>query len=326
MVSYAEFHRMPVQRRKAIKQGLHAYLGVDPSVQVYLDNGAFSFLRASEEVPRHDYEAFVGKARPNWYATPQDYIPTPQMTDEEQLECLRRTMEVNRHYSHDGYVPVIHVSRQLDQYIAELQQDAQLWGKPGIGLGAIVPNLLRSPKAMSGAEVLATLQRTRTALSGKELHVFGLGGTATLHIAALLDVDSADSSGWRNRAARGIVQLSGRGDRMLADLGSWRGRRPDEQEQRLLDVCQCPPCRIFGAGGLAGRALAGFCHRAAHNLAILLAEARAIEQHLQGGTYQDWYDGHLDNTVYLPLIRASLDMRRGVGEASGATAGSIGLS
>lgn len=311
MVSYAEFHRMPVQRRKAAEQGLHAYLGVDPSVRVYLDNGAFSFLRASEEVPREDYAAFVRDAKPDWYAIPQDYIPTPRMTDDEQLDCLRRTMAMNRRYSHDGYVPVIHVSRRLDRYIAELREDDRLWRKPVVGLGAIVPNLLRSPKAMSGTDVLATLRSARRELADKRLHVFGLGGTATIHIAALLGVDSVDSSGWRNRAARGIVQLPGRGDRMVADLGTWRGREPDAAEEKVLAACACPSCRAFGPEGLRGRQLAGFCHRAAHNLWVLVQEAELIAARLDDGTYAEWHAGHLDNTVYLPLIRETLKMRHG---------------
>jgi hypothetical protein len=40
------------------------------------------------------------------------------------------------------------------------------------------------------------------------------------YIAALLDINSVDSRGWRNRAACGIIQLPGKGDRIVADLGN----------------------------------------------------------------------------------------------------------
>ena len=43
MVSYADFHRMPAQRRRAMEQGLHTYLGIPERIKVYLDNGAFYF-------------------------------------------------------------------------------------------------------------------------------------------------------------------------------------------------------------------------------------------------------------------------------------------
>ena len=84
-------------------------------------------------------------------------------------------------------------------------------------LGGIVPNLLRTPKAMSHGEVLDKVRQVRATFADRELHLFGVGGTATLHVAALLGLDSVDSSGWRVRAARGIVQLTGIGDRAIAE-------------------------------------------------------------------------------------------------------------
>jgi len=311
MVSYGEFHRMSAQRRAAEELGLHAYLGADDTITIYLDNGAFSFLRSGEDVPRPAYEQFVAAAKPDWYAIPQDYIPTPHMSDDEQWSCLRRTMEVNRSYRHDGYVPVIHVSRHLDAYLEQIQTDDRLRAKPAIGLGAIVPNLLRSPKAMPYEDVLAKLRRVRAELSDRQLHVFGIGGTATLHLAALFGIDSVDSSGWRNRAARGIVQLPGRGDRMVANMGSWRGREPSADEAKSLAGCSCPACGRFGLPGLRANGLAGFCNRATHNLWVLLKEAGEVAAHLNNWTYAEWFATHLDNTIYLPLIRQALALRDG---------------
>ena len=68
--------------------------------------------------------------------------------------------------------------------------------------------------------VLAGLRQVRQEFDRQhhKLHVFGIGGTATLHLAMLLGMDSVDSSGWRNRAARGVVQLVGSGDRVVAKL------------------------------------------------------------------------------------------------------------
>ena len=117
MVSYADFIRMPARRRDAMEQGLRTWLGAPPNIAVYLDNGAFFLLGKEGHMSRQEYEEFVQKARPDWYAIPQDYIPIPRMSDAEQLDFLRRTMEVNRNYQHDGFVPVIHVSRHLDIYL-----------------------------------------------------------------------------------------------------------------------------------------------------------------------------------------------------------------
>ena len=209
MVFYADFHRTPTRRHRAIEMGLHTSLDIPGSVNIYLDNGAFRFSRDGIEVPRRAYREFVERAKPDWYVIPQDYIPAPQMDDDEQLECLERTMAVNQEYSHDGYVPILHISRYLDEYLHQFEENEQLRSKPICALGGIVPNLLRAPKSMSSGDVLDKVRQVRKAFADRKLHLFGVGGTATLHIAALLGIDSVDSAGWRVRAARGLVQFAG---------------------------------------------------------------------------------------------------------------------
>src|SRR5690349_16220739 len=58
MLSYADFHKSALQRRAAMKQTLHAYLGVPNTIRIYLDNGAFYFLDRDGGVPKQEYEEF----------------------------------------------------------------------------------------------------------------------------------------------------------------------------------------------------------------------------------------------------------------------------
>lgn len=310
MVSYADFHQMPARMKQAMKMGLHAYLGVPEGTQVYLDNGAFYFLRKSGEAERRLYYRFIKAAEPDWYPIPFDSIPTPAMSLRQQQRCFDVTMKINVNYQHDGYVPVIHVCQLLTEYTARLLKHPKLSEKPRLALGGIVPNLLRAPKAIPFDEVLSSLRQVRTLFARKEVHVFGIGGTSTLHVAALLGIDSVDSSGWRNRAARGIVQLPGCGDRMIADLGKWRGRKPSKDEWATLECCRCPACRQDGLRGLKRSGLDGFSHRACHNLWILLEEAKWIDKHLSASTYEQNYRRRLDNTVYRPLIKTLVQERK----------------
>lgn len=311
MVSYADFDHRDAWRRGAMEAGLHAYLGVPDGVRVYLDNGAFAFLKRGLVVPRADYEAFVAAARPDWYPVPRDLIPAPGMSAWKQGRHRNLTLAENAAYRHDGYAPVVHVGPHLSRYVEALQADPLLRAKPSVAIGGIVPNLLRAPKALPYRDVLDGLWATRQTLAGRHLHLFGVGGTATLHLAALLGMDSADSSGWRSRAARGIVQLPGRGDRLVANLGSWRGREPSPGEWDLLRSCPCPACLTDGLDGLRADKIAGFSHRAAHNLNVLLAEADAIAQHLGDGldAYRAWYPDHIKNRVYEPLIAHAVSLR-----------------
>lgn len=301
MVSYAQFHQSPTRRARAIKDNLHASLGIPEHVKIYLDNGAFKFSRVGGEVPREDYVEFVKEAKPNWHVIPQDYIPTPRMDDDEQLKCLQKTMAVNQEYSYDGYVPILHISRYLDEYLRQFAENEKLKKKTSCAIGGIVPNLLRAPKAMSHGEILDKVYQIRKKFAG-QVHLFGVGGTATLHVAALLGVDSVDSVGWRVRAAHGLVQLPGIGDRAAAKLGKWKTRELNSQELKKLEKCQCPACKNHGPEGLKADGTDGFCNRATHNLWTLLEENRMIQEKLEAGTYAEWYKEHLHNSTYRPLI------------------------
>ncbi len=295
MVSYAEFHQMAARRSAAMRMGLRAFLGVPDHIPVYLDNGAFFFGSQKGEAPFEEYEEFVEQAKPDWKPIPQDYIPFPSMSWQKQRSCYAKTMSVNQTYQHNGYVPVIHIGKYLPQFISCISADHGLSKKPCIALGGIVPNLLRKPKAIPYSNVLNDLHHVRQAFQDKSIHVFGVGGTATLHLTALLGFDSVDSSGWRNRAARGIVQLAGSGERLVANLGKWRGRNPSPAEWALLRKCSCPACRKHGVKGLKAEKLFGFCCRATHNLWILLEENRWLVKHIMMGTYERRYVGRLDN-------------------------------
>jgi 7-cyano-7-deazaguanine tRNA-ribosyltransferase len=302
MVSYADFHRNPTARREAMEQGLRSYLGAPVGVKVYLDNGAFYLITSGGTLPTREYTQFVRHAKPDWYAIPRDYIPTPGMPSKAQSDCFTRTMRMNLAYRNDGFVPVIHVSPITDRYVAAFQRHDELREKKALALGGLVPNLLRAPKARPHHEILASLGRIRNEFPNKSLHVFGIGGTATLHLAVLLRMDSADSSGWRNRAARGIIQLPGSGDRIVADLGNWRGRRPSKAERQELSECICPACSREGLRGLRQDGIRGFCNRATHNLWVLLEELKWIQDQLAEGTYRANCAARLDNSIYKRLI------------------------
>jgi 7-cyano-7-deazaguanine tRNA-ribosyltransferase len=302
MLSYADFHSMAARRKRAMDVGLREFLGVPEGVKVYLDNGSFFFRERKGGTPQNEYVEFVKQARPDWYPIPQDFIPLPSMGMRKQRVCLERTMDMNRRYESEGYVPVVHVSRVLSGYIEELAQMRNISVTPSIALGGIVPNLLRTPKAFPYEDILASLQRIKDAFPDRGIHVFGMGGTATLHLAALLGIDSVDSSGWRNRAARGLIQLPGLGDRMVIKLGSWKGRCLNTEEHERLGRCKCPACRREGISGLMAKGIHGFSNRATHNLWVLVQEAAWISKHMDRGTYWARFRARLDNSTYLRLI------------------------
>lgn len=306
MVSYADFDKMPARRKAAMDQGLRAWLGVPEGIDIYLDNGAFYFLSRDGKRPVAEYEEFVNAANPDWYPMPEEYIPTPMMSPKQQKAAYENTLAALEKYSYDGFVPVAHVGKWLKKYVKFMQGDEQISAKPYLGLGGIVPNLLRAPKAIPYEEVLQSLIHFRHSFPDKHIHVFGMGGTATVHLAALMGFDSIDSSGWRNRAARGIIQLPGTGDRLASDLGKWRGRHLSPQELENLETCACPSCRGGHFDRLALNRLEGFSWRATHNLWVLLKEREWVYTKLQAGKYAQEFRARLDNSIYLSLVERSM--------------------
>lgn len=310
MVSFADFSEMPVQRLSAMDLGLRNYLNTPADVDVYLDNGAFAFASRGGEPSADGYRRFVARAQPDWRPVRFDAIPSPRMERARQRKCFEQTMRINVAYQHDGYVPVVHVGLHLADYIKKVKANRKLRAKECIALGGLVPNLLRTPKAAAYSDILDDLIKMRREFPNKKIHVFGIGGTATIHVAALLGFDSVDSSGWRNRAARGIIQLPGSGERMVANLGSWRGRELSKDEKSRLERCACPACSRFHLRGLRESGIAGFSNRATHNLWVLLQEAKWVNERLANGNYERYFRRRLDNTIYLPLIEQILQRQR----------------
>jgi hypothetical protein len=125
-----------------------------------------------------------------------------------------------------------------------------------------------------------------------------------------LQLISVDSSGWRNRAARGIIQMHCSGNRMVTNLGKWRGREPSRGEWRRLSGCGCPTCVRFGIKGLKLGGTEGFCNRACHNLWVLLEEAKWLQEMISGGCYRKRFRHRLDNSIYLPVIENLIEARK----------------
>jgi queuine/archaeosine tRNA-ribosyltransferase len=102
--------------------------------------------------------------------------------------------------------------------------------------------------------------------------------------------------------------LPGCGERLIADLGNWRGREPSDDERKVLLRCKCPACREHGVKGLRSNKLHGFCCRATHNLWVLLEENRWLAKHIPAGTYARNYARRVDNSIYRPLIEELLEL------------------
>lgn len=307
MLSFDEFRQRAALRRKAETQGLHSVLGVSAGngPRFYLDNGAFACLRRGDEPAVADYLRFVAAVRPAWYPVPADFIPLPSQPRPRQRRLFERTVAVLEAHTGNGFCPVIHPGPWFDRYLEALDRLGQ---RRQLALGGLVPHLLHCAGARRQATV-AQIRRACRSFPGR-IHAFGIGGVVTLHLAAALGVHSADSSGWRQRAARGLVILRGRGERQAVRLGSWRGRVLTPDDWTELAGCRCPACRTHGPDGLKAEGLRGFVCRAVHNLYVLLEEAELIRRHQAAGDFPAWSCRRLRGHRMAGLVELALEADR----------------
>lgn len=310
MLSFDEIRRRPKTRRRILAEGLHSIFGIKSDdirgkrLRIFVDNGAFACLRRGDEPAVAEFREFVGATTPTWYPVPADYIPLPSYSRKRRRDLFRKTVSVLESHTYDGFCPVIHPGPWLDGYLETLQR---LNLTRQLAIGGLVPHLLNSEGARR-RQTISLLCRIRREFPGT-IHAFGIGGIVTLHLAAALGIDTADSSGWRQRAARGLIILRGKGERRAAELGSWNGRALGGDEWDDLTRCRCPSCRRVGIDGLKARGVAGFAARAGHNLAVLLAEAKLINRHLANGDFPKWTMRRVRGHYMAPLVACALEGR-----------------
>jgi hypothetical protein len=310
MLSFDELRQRSILLKKAIRQGLSAILapGDDAEhpcpdgLRIFLDNGAFACLRRGDDPAIEEFRSFVAAVRPTWYPVPADFIPLPSYSKRRQRSLFERTVAVLEAHRGDNYCPVVHPGPWMDNYLDVLHRLGQT---RQLALGGLVPHLLNSPGARR-RQTIALLKRVRREFPGR-IHAFGIGGIVTLHLAAALGINTADSSGWRQRAARGLILLRGRGERQAVKLGSWLGRSLTPDDWRELHGCRCPSCRIHGNAGLRAEDLPRFVNRAIHNLHVLLAEASLINRHLAAGDFSEWSTRRLRGNRMANLVTFALE-------------------
>jgi tRNA-guanine family transglycosylase len=282
--------------------GEGAAVTTQSEIRIFLDNGAFACLRRGDEPATDEFLKFVESTRPVWYPVPADFIPLPSYSRKRQRRLFDRTLAVLEANSNNGYCPVIHPGPWLDLYMEALKRLGQT---KQLAIGGLVPHLLNCPGAQR-RQTITMLRRIRSEFPGK-IHAFGIGGVATLHLAAALGIDSVDSSGWRQRAARGLIVLRGRGERQAVKLGSWKGRSLSREERIELARCSCPACRKHGRRGLNANGIHGFVCRAVHNLQVVVQEATLINKHLVHGDFASWSSHRLHGNSMAELIKFALE-------------------
>ena len=156
-------------------------------------------------------------------------------------------------------------------------------------------------------EVIKTV---RTEFPDAFLHVFGVGGTTTMHLMFALGVDSLDSIGWRLKAGYGAIQLPGLGDRFTGN--EHRRNRTllieDAVAKEALIECQCPVCQEHSTFERRLIALdSSFNNRALHNAWVFVQEVNAFREWVKADSVEQFVSQRLQHSPLKSLLPAVFD-------------------
>lgn len=190
-----------------------------------------------------------------------------------------------------------------------------------VGIGSLVPLMMdKQSKSIRGSNgkgaryfAIEAINIVREEFPDSLIHVFGVGGTTTMHLMFSLGVDSVDSMGWRLKAAFGAIQLPGVGDRFITPKNNGKGRSGlSEEEESLLEECVCPICKGKDLKErkkeLDNADPKNFQNRAIHNSHVFKEEAELFIRNVEKGRMIDFIEERLARSPYKPLFEYSLDM------------------
>jgi len=317
--------------QKVRRAGIQKYL--ETSCATFLDSGGYLYLKRDDIEPDPLKVLGLYEDSAPTIGAVLDYPLDPFLPTEVNEKRWRQTIANTRlMYERNGHLtlmPIVH-AHSVDQAERACADLRQIVGEPVvIGVGSLVPLmrtrhdgqvLSKQPSVQSDAPikchqssrhlVIEVIRTIRAEFPNAFLHVFGVGGTTTMHLMFALGVDSLDSIGWRLKAGYGAVQLPGFGDRFTGDRQ--RKRRTllmnDKKTKEALLECQCPVCQEHNTLEKRLTALdTSFNNRALHNAWVFIQEAATFRTQIEANTVEAFVQQRLQHSPLRSLLSAVFD-------------------
>jgi 7-cyano-7-deazaguanine tRNA-ribosyltransferase len=320
--------------QKARGAGINQYLGLDPSCPTLLDSGGYLYLKRNDlKADPCDILNLYEDLAPTIGAIldyPLDPFAAIEVNQRRWQQTLVNTRLMFERNGHLTLMPIIHAHSvaQAQKACAELRE---IIGEPVIvGIGSLVPlmrtrhdgRLLAEQTLQSNATTehqssrhlaVEVIKIIRTEFPHAFLHVFGVGGTTTMHLMFALGVDSLDSIGWRLKAGYGAIQLPGLGDRFTGNKHR-RNRTlliEDTVAKEALLECRCPVCQEHNTFERRLTALdRSFNNRALHNAWVFIQEVNAFREQVKADSVEQFVSQRLQHSPLKSLLPAVFDRTR----------------
>jgi tRNA-guanine family transglycosylase len=282
------------------KKNIHDFLGTKSPITI--DSGGFLFLTKTHNMkflsPEKVLEVYQS-LKPNIGVT-LDYPLNPKESKikrrKKQMITLYNTKKIiELHKARNPIIlPVIHGfdKNEVNWFINKLNNinDFEFYG-----VGSFVP----FSKGIGGSiyNVVDIIIEIKKRLPDKPLHVFGIGGTTTMHLMFLAGADSIDSMSWRLKAGYGAIQLPGIGDRFI------RPRKDrttlSKEERKLLEKCDCPVCKEHDIYELDD----SFQLRAIHNAWVFQKEVEMAKEMIEEQKYIKFVEERTKKTRFANVFQ-----------------------
>jgi 7-cyano-7-deazaguanine tRNA-ribosyltransferase len=297
-----DFMQHPVLFEEVKKKKIHGFLNYDGPV--LMDSGGFLFMKKKiMNVHAKQIIDFYEESKPN-FGVVLDHPLIPTLPKKElmkrKLKTLKNTkiMMNNKTTKNPVLIPVIHGYEQneIKWYLKKL---AKIDSFPIYGIGSLVPSLYNVKGVGGILNVVKVISEIRKQIPDARLHVFGTGGTLTMHLMYYAGADSLDSSAWRTKAAFGAIQMAGMGDRWITKA---ERKKPYPQlsggERKKLENCKCPACKKDGFRGLQK----SFSSRALHNAWVHQQEVRKARKLIKENRYEEYVSKIMKKTWFSNLF------------------------
>jgi tRNA-guanine family transglycosylase len=305
-----EFMQHPNAFKEAQEKKIHNYLGFNGPI--IMDSGGFLFMKKNiMDVTAKQIIDFYEKSKPN-FGVVLDHPLFPTLSEAEKLSRKKKTLQntkimmKNRITKNPILIPVIHgyESKEIKWYIKKLRKIDQF---PLYGIGSLVPALYNVKGVGGILNVMKIILQIRKQIPNAKLHVFGTGGTLTMHLMYYAGADSLDSSAWRTKAAFGAIQMPGIGDRWVTKAIR---KKPypqlSKEEKKMVENCRCPMCRKYGFSALQNE----FSARAIHNAWVHQQEVRKTRRLMKDNRYDTYVKKTLEKTNFYSLFGTLEKLKR----------------
>jgi len=291
------------------KKGIHEYLGFDDLV--FMDSGGFLFQKKDKmdldpEIILKLYET----SKPDIAAVldhPFDPSRPSRINNRRWLKTLKNTKYMLENNGNILLMPILHgyALKDLKMACREIKKIDE--NPKFIGLGSLVPlifNTKGSKRIKDGLKfIVDAVGLIREEFPDSLLHTFGVGSSQSMHFMFALGVDSLDSMGWRLKAAYGVIQLPGVGDRHLTPRNTKKRPFIKGREKELLAACECPACKSKSLEERIQDLNDNFYFRSVHNAWVFLNEQKKFHQALKEGYIKSFIESRLKKGMFSKAVK-----------------------